>query len=252
MGSEDRAMQVFFDIHDDIPRGGPGSRASTGRAFGMLDQLRESPVILDIGCGPGRQTLDLAGLSGGSIIAVDNHEAFLKRLSEEVKRYGLQDRVTVIKGDMLDLGFAPGTFDAIWAEGAIYIIGFERGLRQWRSLLREGGYVAVTEVSWLRPDPPEELAAFWKEQYPAIQSIEENEATLCRCGYRPVGQFILPESDWWDHYYTPILEKISTLRQKYTDDPVAIEVIQMEEREIGLYRRYSGYNGYVFYVAQID
>ena len=33
-------------------------------------------------------------------------------------------------------------------------MGFEAGLRAWEPLLKPGGYIAVTELTWLQPDPP--------------------------------------------------------------------------------------------------
>ncbi len=90
---------VFAEVHDDIPRGGPGDFESTRKAFRMLKALPEQPEILDLGCGPGVQTLDLAGLTEGAITAVDNHEHFLGRLREAVAQRGLANRVTVLEGD---------------------------------------------------------------------------------------------------------------------------------------------------------
>jgi hypothetical protein len=48
--------EFFFEIHQDNPREGPGNLESTKKAFSMLNNLPESPRILDVGCGPGRQT----------------------------------------------------------------------------------------------------------------------------------------------------------------------------------------------------
>jgi SAM-dependent methyltransferase len=250
MMSEDQATKVFFEVHDDIPRGGPGGSESTGKAFRVLTQLPKQPRILDIGCGPGMQTLDLATLTEGTIVALDNHPPFLERLKAAVEQRNLGSRVTVVNGDMFALDFAPGTFDLIWAEGSAYIMGFEKALRAWKQLLKKHGYIAVTEVAWLRPDPPEELQSFWAKEYPSIQDIEANLNVVRRSGYSPIGHFTLPESDWWDYYYTPIEAKLEGLRTKYKDNPDALQVLEMEEREIDIYRRYSDYYGYVFYIGQ--
>ena len=250
MMTEDVAMRVFFEIHDDIPRGGPGDFESTRRAFLMLNGLPEQPTILDIGCGPGMQTQDLASLTDGRIIAVDNHQPFLSRLETAVERRGLAHRIRVKKGDMFALDFPPGTFDVIWAEGSIYIMGFEKGLKAWKPLLKPNGHLAATEITWLKPDPPQKLQSFWAEQYPGIQDVEANVNVICRSGYRPVGQFTLPESDWWRHYYTPIQEKLTALQKKYRGDAEALSVLEMEQREIDLYRRYADYYGYVFYIMK--
>ncbi|MDY6912582.1 MAG: class I SAM-dependent methyltransferase, partial [Chloroflexota bacterium] len=202
-----------------------------------------------VGCGPGMQTLDLAGLTRGSITAVDTHQPFLDRLQETVVQRNLTDRIIALNLDMLSIDFAPGSFDLIWAEGSIYIMGFERALQAWRPLLRNPGYLAASHISWLRPDLPDDLMAFWDEAYPDIQNIETNLNIIRKCGYDPIGHFALPESDWWD-YYLPIQQKLPALKDKYQDNADALAVVQMEENEIELYRRYSSYYGYVFYLMQ--
>ena len=61
---------------------------------------------------------------------------------------------------MFNLKFEDGSFDIIWSEGAIFVIGFEKGLREWRRLLTPDGYVAVSELSWLQSDVPKEAKTY--------------------------------------------------------------------------------------------
>jgi len=243
-------MRLFYDLHSGMPRQGPGSAACTRRAFGMLTGLPPHPRILDVGCGPGAQALVLATLSDGSITAVDDHAPYLAELRAEAEARGLADRIATVRQDMTALDFPAGSFDLIWSEGAIYIVGLEAGLRAWRPLLRPGGCVAVTEATWLRPDPPPDLAAFWDEGYPAMQNIDANLAALRAAGYRPIGHFTLPESCWWTDYYTPLEARLAAFERQHPDDEAAREIVEMERREIALYRKHARYYGYVFYVMR--
>ena len=129
------------------------------------------PCILDAGCGPGRQTLDLCRLTNGRIVAVDFHQSYVEALQHKSKTLGLTQQITALVGDMANLQFQPRTFDVIWSEGAIYNIGFKAGLKMWKPLLKKDGYVAVTEAAWLRTDVPDDLKAFWDSAYPQIQNI---------------------------------------------------------------------------------
>jgi ubiquinone/menaquinone biosynthesis C-methylase UbiE len=129
--------EVFFEIHTGLLREGPGSRQSTQRAFYSIQGLPPNPTILDIGCGPGADTLQLAELSAGKIYAIDNHRPFIERLEEAAKRRKLKNRVFPLLADMHQLSFKPESFDLLWAEGSIYIIGVEKGLVQWRQLLKK-------------------------------------------------------------------------------------------------------------------
>lgn len=244
--------EVFFEIHKDNPREGPGDSASTAKAFSLMTERPSKPHILDIGCGPGAQTLDLARLTDGLIVAVDNHRPFLNSLQQKVLKNNLADRVRVEHGDMFALGFADKTFDIVWSEGAIYIIGFAKGLAEWRRFLKPGGYVAVTEITWLAPNPPAELRSFWDQAYSAMQDTEGNLAIVKNTGYSAVGHFTLPPSAWLDEYYRPIEEKLRILEQKYVGNQRALDVLATECLEIDLYRRYSDYYGYVFYIMRAD
>jgi len=241
--------EIFFEIHSGLPREGPGCFGATRRAFQMLD-LPEYPAILDAGCGPGQQTLDLASLSNGRITALDNHRPYLERVEARARERGVADRITTCLGDMADLPFPPAFFDVIWSEGAIYIIGFQEGLALWRDFLKPGGYAAVTEITWLKPDPPPELAEFWAEAYPPMGDVAANAARVSRAGYDLLGHFTLPPSAWWDDYYGHIEAKLPSLRDKFRDQPDKLDFIAMEEAEMDLHRRYADFYGYVFYVMR--
>jgi ubiquinone/menaquinone biosynthesis C-methylase UbiE len=77
---------IFWEIHSGLPREGPGDNASIRRAFLMAAELPAAPRILDVGCGPGMQTLELAKISGGQITAVDIHQPFLDELQRRARR----------------------------------------------------------------------------------------------------------------------------------------------------------------------
>jgi SAM-dependent methyltransferase len=241
--------KYFWEVHSGLPREGPGLEESTRKAFSMLTDLPEDPDILDVGCGPGMQTMVLADLSRGKITAVDNHQPYLEDLRAKAGEQGLLDRIETMNGDMKALPFAQKTFDLIWAEGSIYIMGFEKGLRAWRPLLKDGGYVAVTDAAWLRPDVPAEVKSFW-ECYPTMQDVAANVQAVERAGYRLIGHFTLPDEAWWNDYYHPIEKKLATLRELYKDDKEALKHLTMEQVEIDFFSKYSKYYGYVFFVMQ--
>jgi len=240
---------VFFELHSQLPRESPGRACYTRQAFTMLPAM-ETPRILDVGCGTGPATLELAKLSDGTVIAIDTHRPYIDRLQRKAEQRGLQGRVQTRHRSMLDMEFPDGSFDLIWAEGSIYIIGFERGLREWHSLLRPGGFMAVHDVVWLQPDPPKEIRDYWQEMYPDIASVDERIESIRRQGYRLLGHFTLPEQAWWDEYYGPLEQRIGLLRGKYADDPDALAVLAQEQREVDMYRRYSAWYGSAFFVMQ--
>ncbi|MDR7316508.1 class I SAM-dependent methyltransferase [Brevibacillus nitrificans] len=243
------SQHPFFEIHKGLPREGPGNNASTRKAFQLLKGLPSQPQILDVGCGPGMQTLELASLAGGTITAVDRHEPFLQQLNQKKAELGLTDKIKTVQGDMFALPFAEQSMDLIWSEGAIYIIGFERGLREWRKLLRPNGYMVVSELTWLTEERPERIEAFWMEHYPAIQRAEANQKMVEQAGYRLLHQFPLPEAGWWE-YYKPMQERIHMLREQYAGQIDMQQGLDEAQGEIELYREFGAYYGYTFYILQ--
>ena len=139
----EKMPEIFWEIHSGLPREGPGDNESTRKAYRMLKGLPENPRILDIGCGPGMQTIELAKLSSGRIDALDSHQPFLEQLKKSAKKEGVDDIIKTVNGDMFNLSYENSSFDLVWSEGSIFVIGFEKGLREWRRLLTEKGYLVV-------------------------------------------------------------------------------------------------------------
>jgi ubiquinone/menaquinone biosynthesis C-methylase UbiE len=243
-------VTLFREIHTGLPRESPGDAASTRRAFRTIRGLPAAPRILDVGCGPGAQTLDLAAVTAARICAFDIHRPYLDEVRARVQAGGVAGRVQLVQASMLAMPFAAESVDVIWAEGSIYIAGFEPALRGWRGLLRRGGFMAVSELSWLEPDAPEEPRAFWNRHYPAMHTIEQNVAAAKDSGFDVIDSFTLPESSWWADYYSPMEARLSALRARYSNDAEALATIESSQSQIDLYRRFTPYYGYVFYVLQ--
>ena len=245
-----RRRVVFFKIHSGLPREGPGDSASTHRAYRRIGELPASARILDVGCGPGAQTIDLAKVTPSRIVALDNHRPYLEQLDARVRRAGLSRRVRSVQASMFTMPFRNEAFDVVWAEGAIYVLGFERALKEWRALLRPGGYLAATHLSWLVTDVPSEPREFWERNYPAIRHVDENVAACREHGFDLVDRFTLPESAWWSDYYAPMEGRLVALRDEYARDDAALAVIEESREQIELYRRFARHYGYVFYVLR--
>ncbi|WP_139492910.1 class I SAM-dependent methyltransferase [Brevibacillus dissolubilis] len=243
-------MNLFFEIHQGLPREGPGDNESTKRAFSYVRDLPAHPEVLDIGCGPGMQTLQLADVIDGRVVALDLQQPFLDELQKRAKSAGVDQKIETVRGSMFELPFGDQQFDLIWSEGAIYILGFEQGLKQWKCFLKENGSLAVTEICWLKPNPPAEVQNFWHEHYPEMKSVEENLALIEAAGYEVTGYFTIPESGWWDDYYLPLEAKINDLRLTYQNQPEALSQLDEAQSEIEMYRKYSEWYGYTFFIMQ--
>lgn len=242
-------MSPFFQLHSGIPREGPGSDASTRRAIGVLPPLPEAPRILDVGCGPGKQTLVLARALGGQVDAIDVHEPYLERLRRAAADGGLGHLVTTRRLPMDALDYAPESFDLIWSEGAAYLMGVENALRAWRPLLGAGGCLAFTEATWLTDLPPAEAAEIFSD-YPGMTAVGGNLERADRAGYDALAHFTLPPGDWWNDYYGPLERRIAELRPTCAPGSELARVLDAGAREIDVRRRHEDSYGYVFVVLR--
>ncbi|HUE88532.1 MAG TPA: class I SAM-dependent methyltransferase [Vicinamibacterales bacterium] len=92
---------------------------------GCVPGIGPNTRILDVSCGTGAQTLVLARHLPARFVAIDNHAPVVEELNRQARALGLADRIDARVGGMRQLDFAPGSFDVIWCEGAIFVIGFE-------------------------------------------------------------------------------------------------------------------------------
>jgi ubiquinone/menaquinone biosynthesis C-methylase UbiE len=200
----------------------------TRKAFQILPAMPE-PNILDIGCGSGVPTVELAKLSGGEVTGIDINQVQLDKLGNKAKDAGLSARIKAVNCSMLDLSFPEGSFDIIWAEGAIAVMGFERGIRGWRRLLKAGGCLVVHDDQ---------------------RSLKEKLEQIPRCGYELMGYFTINEDTWWNGYYAPLDKKLNDIRSKHANDKRILELLSGDQREVDGFRKDHERYRSVFFVLR--
>jgi len=200
----------------------------TRKAFRMLPEM-DKPRILDIGCGSGVPTMELARMSNGEIIGLDINQELLDVLVRKVKKAGVSDRVKVMKCSIFDMGFANESFDVIWAEGSISVVGFKRGLQEWKRFLKPNGFMMVHH-----------------EKGNVTRKLEQ----ISSCGYELTGYFILNEDTWWAEYFAPLEKLICETRTKYADDPKILGELHNARREIDMFKKHPERNSSVCFVIK--
>ncbi|HVN64446.1 MAG TPA: methyltransferase domain-containing protein [Candidatus Binataceae bacterium] len=241
---------IFTELTEGLPRQGPGSTAATLRALGLACGLPQHPRILDLGCGNGAQTIDLARATGGNVIALDIRGEFLNELSARAKASGVEHQIETRKQSMFEMDFPDNYFDLIWSEGAVYIRGFGNGLKEWRRFIKPGGWLTVSELTWLIADPPAQAREFWAENYPAMRSLEQNRQIAIDTGYEVPQTFVLTAKDWWLNYYGPGETRLLEVLKRHESSPEIVELLQTIRREYDLFRAHPDSYGYVFYVMR--
>jgi len=220
------SKDILFEINQDCFR--EHLNKYTIKAFQMLPKL-DKPRILDIGCGSGVPTIELARLSDGEIIGIDINQSLLDKLNRRIEEEGFSNRVKTMKCSLFEIDFLDESFDIIWAEGSISIIGFERGLKEWNRLLKTNGFLVVHDE---------------------VKSISNKLEKIPNCGYKLLNYFSLPEDAWWIEYYGPMKKRIQELSIRYAEHPGILRVLDKKKEEIEMIKKNSRNYGSVFFIMQ--
>ncbi len=188
-------------------------------AFKMLPPM-DNPSILDIGCGSGIQTIELAKMCNGHITAIDIDVPALALLQRKIKEQGLSHRFSIMKVSMLNLHGLGKTYDIIWAEGSIYAVGFENGIRDWKQLLTKDGFLVVHDEN---------------------DRVEAKLQIIKKHGYKILGQIDVQHEEWEERYYKPLL---SILANKKLPESEFREL----RKEIDTFKRTK--MGSIFFILQ--
>ena len=243
-------FNLICEYFSSLERQGPGSPEVTVKALSFIDNLSDKSCIADIGCGSGGQTMVLTQHTAGRLTGVDLFPLFIELFNQNATLLGLQDRVQGVVESMDQLSFKDEELDLIWSEGAIYHIGFQRGLAEWKRFLKTGGFIAVTEVSWFTEERPSEINDFWLDAYPEIDTIPRKVAQMQQTGYLPVATFVLPENCWTEHFYAPQAIAQENFLKKYAGNSTVESLIASQRHEAQLFDKYKAYYGYVFYIGK--
>lgn len=191
--------------------------------------LMDKPKILDIGCGSGMPTLELARLSKGDVTGIDTDQSALDILTDNIKEAGLTGRVQAVNRSIFNMDFNDASFNIIWSEGSIYVIGFKRGLQEWRRFLKPSGYLVVHDER---------------------SGIEEKLEQIPDCGYELLGHFILGEDIWWTEYFTPLANLVHKAQVKHADDTRISKELRQAQEELDMFRKNPEKNSSVFFVMK--
>jgi ubiquinone/menaquinone biosynthesis C-methylase UbiE len=202
----------------------------TRKAFDLLpERAKYKPRILDIGCGSGIPSIEIAKLSNGEVIGIDIDQEALDELNDKAKNLGISDRVKGINCSMLEITFEDESFDIIWAEGAIAPIGFKRALKEWRRLLKGNGFMVLHDD---------------------LGGKTNKLKVIPKSGYELVYEFQLPDDAWWIDHYKPLVKRIKELRTKYKDDPEFFEAIKKFQNEIEEYKKNPSAFRSIYFILQ--
>ncbi len=247
---DEKYLKLLIDLHIDGKRQGPGGVQETLKMIELAGLRHQKNLkIADIGCGTGIASIFLAKELSARITSIDFLPEFIDVLKQTVKSEYLTN-IDAKVCSMDNLPFDDEEYDVLWSEGAIYNIGFEKGVKEWRRFLKKNGLLILSEITWLTEERPDEIQNHWDSEYPEIDTASEKIKILEKAGYSPVAYFYLPESCWTDNYYNPMQSRFTEFLERNRNSTTAQEIIEAEKVEIDLYGRFKEYLSYGVYIAR--
>ncbi len=168
--------------HDSVLRSHRWRTAENSAAH-LLPHLRTGQRVLDVGCGPGTITLDLARLvTPGEVVGIDS-AAEIITAAEHARAEGGVDNASYAAGDVYRLEFDDGTFDVVHAHQVLqHLTDPVAALREMRRVLRPGGLLAVRDsdygaFTWF---PLDSRLDRWLELYHEVTARNRAEADAGR------------------------------------------------------------------------
>jgi len=241
---------AFWKLHQDLPRQGVGADWCSREALGRLPPLRKPPTILDLGCGPGRQSIVLAKHFRTPVQAVDLCQPYLDQMMDAAQAVGVESLIQPRREDFTRLPDAPRSIDLIWSEGAAWVMGMGPSLECWAPLLRDRGVMVVSDCVWTTETPPAEAKAFWSRAYPGMTDAVGVMALARQAGLTVFDHFPLPASAWWDEYYGPLRRRIAALRAEAAADEALAAQLDAAEAEIALFEKQGDSYGYAMFLMR--
>jgi ubiquinone/menaquinone biosynthesis C-methylase UbiE len=215
-------------VLEEIEQVRAGFLKYTRKAFLKLPQL-ENPRILDIGCGSGVPTIELAKLSGGEVTGIDIDQSCIDEFNRKVKEENLGNRVKALNLSLSEMKFPDETFDVIWSEGVVGNIGFVTSLKDWRRLLKQDGYLVI---------------------HYQVSRVADVLSRIPQLGYSLVDTLLLPVDAWWAEFYEPIEEKMDTLLHKYRNNTDALKLLNQCKTEMNMVKKNPSNFSCAFYIMK--
>ncbi len=200
----------------------------TRKAFLMLPKM-EKPKILDVGCGSGLPTIEMAKLSNGEVTGIDIDQTCIVRFRKRIINDGLSGRVTAIEGTLDDVKFPNESFDVVWSEGVIGELTFKKELEDWRRLIKPDGFLVI---------------------HYQILEAQDTIAQLQNMGYVLTETVLVPEKAWWTEFYKPLEEKMGILLDKYKYNLEALKLLKTLQNEIEVVKKEPNRFNTAFYIMR--
>lgn len=189
--------------------------------------INENMKVLDVGCGVGGPGREITRFTDCEIVGLNNNDYQIERANYYAKKYKLDDKLSYVKGDFMQMDFEPETFDAVYAiEATVHAPVLEGVYSEIYKVLKPGGVFGVYE--WVMTDKYDETNEEHRkiaygievgDGIPKMYSREVAEQALKNVGFEVEYQKDLADVDDDIPWYYPLagdLKYCQSLGDLYT------------------------------------
>ncbi|MHB1489341.1 MAG: class I SAM-dependent methyltransferase [Cellulomonas sp.] len=203
----EREERYTHGHHESVLRSHRWRTAENSAGY-LLPHLRRGQSLLDVGCGPGTVTIDLARrLAPGDVVGLDNAPVVLEDARTAAAGAGLTN-LRFLEGDAYRLPFEDDSFDVVHAHQVLqHLTDPVAALREMKRVTRPGGIVAVRDADYAAMTwyPPSPALDEWLALYHEVTQANNAQADAGRrllswtldAGFDPVG--IIPTAGVWSY-----------------------------------------------------
>jgi ubiquinone/menaquinone biosynthesis C-methylase UbiE len=182
------------------------------KAYSYIPKIK-NPNILDVGCGTGVPTIELAKISGGYVTGIDLDVSLLDILRKKIIDTELERQLSIINKSIFLMDFPKESFDIIWSEGAVFVIGFEKSIKNWYKFLKPNGFLVLHDD---------------------IKDKNKKLGLVEKYGYKLTAQFDLSFEIWWNDYYSKVEKLVENYKDKYPNDLDLRKEIDSDQNQVNM------------------
>lgn len=244
-------MELMMHLHLNNNRQGPGDENATKLALQLAQIDTTQPFrVADIGCGTGAQTVTLAKLLKGEIIAVDIFDTFLQKMKERIYRQNLQANISMLAASMDDLPFKKKNLTSYGLKVPYTISDSEKVLLIGKIFLRKEAFLLFLNYHGLQTaalNPWKTSGSMnilksvrhpRKSKYWKMPDTRYSDILFCR-------KIVGPKN-----YYIPLLKSHDNFIRKFGHISLAHKIVETDRQEMEFYSKYKEYYSYGFYIAR--
>jgi arsenite methyltransferase len=150
---------TLFDFAAEVGLTKHFGSAGAAEALAALCHIGADSYVLDVGCGAGVTPAFLASKYRCRVVGVDIRVRMIQRAGETAQRAGVADRIEFRVADVQELPFGNEVLDAVLSESVTaFPADKAKAVGEYARVTKPGGYVGLSEATWLKVRPPPELA----------------------------------------------------------------------------------------------